>query len=81
MLKACVAQILLEKSYNVEKFLRAIGARRGVHGAIFLPPFATCSLLSLIFAKPLLLEIRSENIFELSIVTALTAYYFSKKVS
>ena len=37
MLKACVAQILLGKSYlNVEKFLRAIGARRGGHGVM--PP-------------------------------------------
>ena len=32
MLKACVAQILQEKSYlNVEKFLCAIGARMGEH--------------------------------------------------
>ena len=37
MLKACVAQILLEKSYlNVENFLCALGARkgRGRHGAM-----------------------------------------------
>ena len=33
MLKACVAQIVLEKSYiNVENFLRAIGARKGGGG-------------------------------------------------
>ena len=38
ILKACFAQILLEKSYlNVGKFLRAKSARRGGHGAM--PPF------------------------------------------
>ena len=35
-----------------------------------------CSLLSLILAKPLLLDISCENIFALSIVTALTACPF-----
>ena len=41
-----------------------------------------CSLLSLILAKLLLLDIRCENIFTLSVVTALTAHPFSiKKVS
>ena len=41
-----------------------------------------CSLLSLILAKLLLLDIRCENIFALSVVTALTAHPFSiKKVS
>ena len=42
MLKACVAQVLLEKSYlNVENFLRAIGARKeGGHGAMT-PPFGS----------------------------------------
>ena len=38
-----------------------------------------CSLLSLILAKPLLLDISCENIFALSIVTALTACPFSIK--
>ena len=38
-----------------------------------------CSLLSLILAKLLLLDIRCENIFALSIVTALTACPFSTK--
>ena len=41
-----------------------------------------CSLLSLILAKLLLLDIRCENIFALSVVTALTAHPFLiKKVS
>ena len=38
-----------------------------------------CSLLSLILAKLLLLDIRCENIFALSVVTALTAHPFSIK--
>ena len=38
-----------------------------------------CSLLSLILAKLLLLDISCENIFALSIVTALTACPFSTK--
>ena len=38
-----------------------------------------CSLLSLFLAKLLLLDIRCENIFALSIVTALTACPFSIK--
>ena len=38
-----------------------------------------CSLLSLILAKLLLLDISSENIFALSTVTALTASPFSIK--
>ena len=38
-----------------------------------------CSLLSLILAKLLLLDISCENIFALSIVTALTAHPFSTK--
>ena len=39
MLKACVAQILPEKSYlNVEKFIRAIGTRRGATVPCPLPP-------------------------------------------
>ena len=38
-----------------------------------------CSLLSLILAELLLLDIRCENMFALYIVTALTAYPFSIK--
>ena len=38
-----------------------------------------CSLLSLILAKLLLFDISGENIFALSIVTALTACPFSMK--
>ena len=38
-----------------------------------------CSLLSLILSKHLLLDISCENIFALSIVTALTACPFSVK--
>ena len=38
-----------------------------------------CSLLSLILAKLLLLDINCENIFGLSVVTALTARPFSIK--
>ena len=38
-----------------------------------------CSLLSLILAKLLLLDISYENIFALSIVTALTTCSFSTK--
>ena len=38
-----------------------------------------CSLISLILAKLLLLDINCENIFALSIVTALTACPFSEK--
>ena len=38
-----------------------------------------CSLLSFILAKLLLLDINCENIFALSIVTALTACPFSEK--
>ena len=38
-----------------------------------------CSRLSFIFAKLLLLDIRCENLFALSIVTALTACLFSKQ--
>ena len=95
MLKACVAQILLEKSYlNMEKFLRAIGARRE-RARCHAPPWPCnkvlkskfqsiisltnndCSLLSLIIAKLLLLDISCENIFALSIVIALTACPFS----
>ena len=99
MLKACVAQIPLEKSHlNVEKFLRAIGARRGGHGAMPPPPLwpcnkvlkpnfqsiisqtnNDCSLLSFILAKLVLLDISCENIFALSVVTALTACLFSAK--
>ena len=44
------------------------------------PAYATgCSLLSLTLAKLLLLDISCENIFALSIVTALTAHLFSIK--
>ena len=39
----------------------------------------SCSLVSLILAKLLLLDISCENIFALSIVTALTARLFSIK--
>ena len=38
-----------------------------------------CSLLSLILAKLLLLDISCENIFALSVVTAITARSFSIK--
>ena len=97
MLKACVAQILLEKSYlNVEKLLRATGAQGG-HGAMptalwpcnkvlkpKLQPIISQTnndyiLLSLILAKLLLLDMSCENIFALSIMTALTACPFSIK--
>ena len=50
-----------------------MGARREGHGAIQSIISQTnngCSLLSLILAKLLLLEINSENVFALSIVTA-----------
>ena len=40
-----------------------------------------CSLLSLILAKLLLLDISCENVFALSVVTALTACPFSMKKS
>ena len=44
------------------------------------PAYATgCNLLSLTLAKLLLLDISCENIFALSIVTALTAIPFSIK--
>ena len=97
MLQACVAQILLEKSYlHVESFLRAINACRvgeRYHAPLWpcnkvlKPNFQSvisrtnndCSLLSLILAKLLLLHIRCENIFALSIVTALTECPFSTK--
>ena len=104
MLKICVAQILLEKSYlNVETYLRAIDALRG--GTVPCPPPPPhphwpcnkvlkpnfqflisqtnndCSLLSLILAKLLLLDISCENTSALSIVTSLTACpFFNKKV-
>ena len=50
-----------------------MGARRGGHGAIQSIISHTnngCSLLSLILAKLLLLDINSKNVFALSIVTA-----------
>ena len=50
-----------------------MGARRGGHGAIQSIISQTnngCSLLSLILAKLLLLDINSKNVFALSIVTA-----------
>ena len=50
-----------------------MGARRGGHGAIQSIISQTnngCSLLSLISAKLLLLDINSENVFALSVVTA-----------
>ena len=50
-----------------------MGARRGSHGAIQSIISQTnndCSLLSLILAKLLLLDINSENVFALSTVSA-----------
>ena len=50
-----------------------MSARKGGHGAIQSIISQTnngCSLLSLILAKLLLLDINSENVFALSIVTA-----------
>ena len=97
LLQACVAQILLEKSYlDEEKFLRAISACRAGGtvpclpwpcNKVLKPNFQSiisqsnndCSLLSFILAKLLLLDISCENIFALSIVTALTACPFSTK--
>ena len=44
ILKACVAQILLQKSHlNVENFLRAIGARRGARCHDPPPPLWPCN--------------------------------------